>query len=247
MKSKTLFIGTSGYVYKHWANGEFYPNSLPAKQWLPYYATQFDTVEINNSFYRLPPPEVFAAWHAQTPAKFTFFVKGSRFVSHMKKFKDPREPLNRFFNSVAPLKEKLLGVLWQTPRNFKVNLERLERFVDGFRKHSAVPVVFEFRNPTWFNDGVARVLKKYKAAFCEADMPDFYREIQVPVTTRYIYIRRHGGSDLGNYPDRDLRALAKHIQEQRRLKRVVYVYFNNDQHGHAIRNARTLRMFCEDA
>lgn len=241
-ESPPLWVGTSGYVYKHWTHGVFYPEAMPAREWLAYYATRFDTVEINNSFYRLPPPEVFAAWHAQTPPEFTFFVKGSRFVSHMKKFKDPVEPLQRFFRSVAPLREKLLGVLWQTPKNFSANAERLDAFCAEFRRHSRIaPLVFEFRHPSWFNAEVTDILERYGAAYCDADMPDFYRDLKIPITANYTYIRRHGGMDHGgNYSNAELHALARHIRAERRAGRTVFVYFNNDQHGNAFRNAETV-------
>jgi uncharacterized protein YecE (DUF72 family) len=123
-----IFIGTSGYNYPHWWNGVFYPADLPQKKWLEFYAEYFDTVELNVSFYRLPRKEVFEGWYKRTPKKFVFAVKGSRFITHIKRLKDCRDPLSLLLDHASPLKEKLGVVLWQLPPQFKFQKERLEEF-----------------------------------------------------------------------------------------------------------------------
>ena len=123
-----ILIGTSGYNYPHWWNGVFYPSDLPQRKWLEYYAEYFDTVELNVSFYRLPKKEVFEGWYKRTPKHFLFAVKGSRFITHIKRLKDCRDPLSLLFEHASPLKEKLGVVLWQLPPRFKFQKERLEEF-----------------------------------------------------------------------------------------------------------------------
>jgi uncharacterized protein YecE (DUF72 family) len=237
-------VGCSGYLYASWANGVFYPPGIPSSKWLPYYASQFDTVEINNSFYRLPPPEVFASWRRQTPANFAIFVKGSRFVSHMKKLKDPVQPVQRFLTSVRPLKGKFAGVLWQLPRNFKCNIERLREFVREFRRHCRARMVFEFRHPSWFNADVTEILRDHHAVYCDADAPEFYRGLNIPETADFIYLRRHGGSEGGNYTRAELQRLAAQVRDALKRGKSVFVYFNNDWNGYAPRNARELLRLC---
>jgi len=239
------YVGTSGYIYKHWSDGVFYPKGLPQKRWFEYYAQHFNSVEINNSFYRLPEPSVFRSWHARAPRGFTFFVKGSRFVTHMKKLKEPQEPLRRFFRAVRPLKDKLAGVLWQCPANFKVNIDRLRVFLDALRKHFDGPAVFEFRHESWFCAEVTQLLRAFGAVYCQADMPKFYADLKLPEAGDYVYYRRHGtvvdAPYAGSYSraalQQDAREMRKHMNEGR----TVFAYVNNDIGGHAPRNAATLR------
>jgi uncharacterized protein YecE (DUF72 family) len=244
-KHKALaYIGTSGFVYKHWANGVFYKTGLPTSKWFEHYCALFSTVELNGTFYKLPKPSVFHDWYQRSPKKFRFFVKGSRFVTHFKHLKDPQPSLDLFFNAVAPLKEKLAGVLWQLPRSFKINAERLREFLAAFREISDVRLVMEFRHPSWFTDEVTAMLPRHDAVYCRADSPEFYEELTVPHTASYAYYRHHGVGTRaysGGYSNKTLTADAREIKALLRRGMDVFVYFNNDIGGYAPRNALTLK------
>src|SRR5262249_37896119 len=143
------YIGTSGWNYKHWWNGQFYPRELKPTQWLKYFAQHFDTVEINNSFYRLPTEESFHAWYSQAPSNFVFAVKASRFLTHIKRLKDPAEALELFFSRAQHLKDRLGPILFQLPPQFKADLDRLENFLRSLDPHRAAKnrrCVIEFRD-----------------------------------------------------------------------------------------------------
>src|SRR5947209_10260770 len=148
-----LRIGTSGWVYKHWM-GIFYPPRMSGAEQLPFYAERFDTVEINFSFYRLPERSVFEAWRAQTPEGFLFAVKGSRYLTHMKKLKEPEEPVRRLMERAGGLGEKLGPILWQFPAQWTVNLDRLSEFLDVLRPYRDQRYAFEFRHRSWLNGDV---------------------------------------------------------------------------------------------
>ena len=150
-------VGCSGWQYKHW-RGAFYPADLPASQWFAYYASQFDTVEINNTFYRLPEASTFAAWRKQATPGFLYAVKASRFLTHMKKLKDPAEPLHRLFQRAQRLQRTFGPVLYQLPPHWTVNLERLSAFVRALPKRRQH--VIEFREPSWYNDEVFELLDR---------------------------------------------------------------------------------------
>src|SRR5918993_4254857 len=155
--AQQIRIGCSGWQYRHW-RGDFYPADLPQSRWFADYALSFDTVEINNSFYRLPSAETFTKWREQAPPRFLYAVKASRFLTHMKKLKDPEDPLFRFFENVRELGNKLGPVLYQLPPNFGINLERLERFLESIHpvaRQAGLRVrphhVVEFRDPSWYD------------------------------------------------------------------------------------------------
>jgi uncharacterized protein YecE (DUF72 family) len=162
-----IHIGCSGWQYRHW-RGDFYPAELPQSLWLEYYAERFDTVEINNTFYRLPEAPTFAAWGRRAPRGFVYAVKASRFLTHMKKLKDPEEPLQRFFTRARRLEHAFGPVLYQLPPNMHVNLERLSTFLQALprtRRHA-----IEFRDPSWYVDEVFAELERHKVALCLHDM-----------------------------------------------------------------------------
>ena len=146
-------IGCSGWQYKHW-RGDFYPAELPQSRWFAHYALTFDTVEINNSFYRLPEAETFDKWREQAPRAFLYAVKASRFLTHMKKLKDPEEPIERFFDRASHLGRHLGPVLYQLPPNWTLNLERFEHFLQALPRR--YDHVIEFREPSWYDDRVFR-------------------------------------------------------------------------------------------
>ncbi|MGE5489557.1 MAG: DUF72 domain-containing protein [bacterium] len=231
-------IGTSGWQYKHW-RGPFYPADLPASRMLAFYLEHFDTVEVNNSFYRLPALETFENWKAASPPGFLFAVKGSRFITHMKKLKDPEPSSRKFFDAVAGLGSKLGPILWQLPPFWQVNAERLDEFLSVLPRRRRY--AFEFRNETWFTGEVSAILKRHKAAFCIYDLD--YRQSPRTVTADWVYVRLHGpdGKYSGSYPDDALKEWARQFDEWTREGRDVYCYFDNDQAGYAVRNALRLR------
>jgi uncharacterized protein YecE (DUF72 family) len=238
MASK-VYVGTSGWHYKHWLR-LFYPEKLPAKDMLPFYARQFDTVEINNSFYHLPLSSTFDSWRESAPRDFLFAVKGSRFTTHMKKLKDPVSSTQRFFAGVERLERKLGPILFQLPPRWKVNKARLKSFLAALpRQHK---YAFEFRDETWLVNEIYEVLHEYKAAFCIHDLARMQTPLQV--TADFTYIRLHGPGAAryqGSYSTQVLRKWADRIRDWRRNLSAVYVYFNNDIGGKAIENAKTLK------
>lgn len=232
----TTYIGTSGWHYGHW-RGPFYPEKLPASRMLEYYQQYFDTVEINNTFYRLPPENAVREWVDGTPAGFRFAVKGSRFLTHMKKLKDPERGIAAFFSRVDLLGRKLGPVLFQLPPFWEVNVERLERFLEALpaRRRYA----FELRNATWHVPEVYRVLRRHRAAFCVYELAGFQSGVEH--TADFAYIRLHGpeGAYQGSYAESTLAGWASRIRSWN--LRAVYVYFDNDQGGFAARNALALK------
>jgi uncharacterized protein YecE (DUF72 family) len=230
-------IGTSGWHYQHW-RGPFYPPDLPASKMLDYYCRHFDTVEINNSFYRLPPPGCFATWRRATPAGFCFAVKASRFITHNKKLKDPENALHNLLPRAEELKEKLGPILFQLPPHWKRNIERLEGLLDILpRRHR---YAFEFREPSWHCEEVYRVLRRHNAAFCIYELAGFHSPLEVTAAFAYVRLHGPGGKYQGSYSHQQLSQWAKRIAAWRRELKVVYVYFDNDQTGYAALNALEL-------
>ena len=232
-------VGTSGWIYKHW-KGVVYPANLPERQWLTHYSGLFDTVELNNSFYRLPSEETFRDWGRRAPTGFLFAVKASRYLTHMKKLKDPEEPLKLFLGHARGLGEHLGPILYQLPPGWHVDLGRLRYFL------SILPADFthvvEFRDPTWYTHAVRAALEERGVGFCIHDL----RGIPTPdwVTGRVVYIRFHGPTGrayAGRYSLGQLRTWTSRIDEWRRAGQNVFAYFNNDDAGHAVTNARELR------
>jgi uncharacterized protein YecE (DUF72 family) len=232
-------IGTSGWHYKHWL-GLFYPKKLPAKEMFAFYARHFDTVEINNSFYRLPLTKTFESWRDNSPANFIYAVKGSRFITHMKKLKDAESSSEKFFDGVERLGGKLGPILFQLPPRWQVNVERLVQFLEALpRQHR---YVLEFRDESWLIEEVYSVLRQYNAAFCIHDLA----RMKTPheITTDFTYIRFHGPGEAkyqGSYSTRELARWSDRLGSWRKSGIDVYAYFNNDVGGHAITNARSLK------
>jgi uncharacterized protein YecE (DUF72 family) len=233
-----LRIGCSGWQYAHW-RGNFYPAELSQSRWFAHYALTFDTVEINNSFYRLPPAETFDKWKEQAPPHFLYAVKASRFLTHMKKLKDPEDPLQRFFENATHLGRRLGPVLYQLPPRFPLNLERLERFLRAVPRkyHHTV----EFRDASWYDERVYDLLRRYKVALCLHDMEG--SAISKIVVGPFIYVRFHHGTKKygGRYPDERLDEWAEWLAARYKDGLDVFAYFNNDTGGHAPRDAVRLR------
>ena len=227
-----FFIGTSGFVYPHW-RGILYPPGLPASRWLKHYARTFSTVELNVTFYRLPSLTSVQQWRAASPADFLFACKGSRFLTHMKRLRDPEGGLERFFGRVGQLREKLGPVLWQLPPQMdRPDLARLRQFLTHlptFTRHAV-----EFRSEGWYTEEVCALLDSYQVAFCEHDL------VERPPprhTGGFRYLRFHGAGAkyAGRYGRRALRPVARDLLASRAGD--AFVYFNNDVEGHAVRDA----------
>ncbi len=231
-------IGTSGWHYGHW-EGRYYPADLPKSKWFEYYARDFDTVEINNTFYQLPKPQTFELWHKQAPKNFLYTVKANRFITHIKRLKDPQEPLERFLKGALLLKEHLGPILYQLPPNTHKDLDRLRAFLRVLPKD--LIAVFEFRHESWFSDDTYTLLNEFNAGFCIHDLSG----MNVPriVTGDVIYLRFHGTTDRysGCYSKTTLRNWSKWIKDRAKDVRGIYVYFNNDIYAYAVYNAKTLK------
>jgi len=238
-------VGCSGWNYTSW-RGRFYPADLPVARWLEYYATRFDTVEINNSFYRLPEPSTFARWRTHVPPAFLFAVKASRFLTHMKRLVDPEEPLRRLFSSVSGL-GRLGPVLYQLPPTLAIDLPRLDRFLSALPRSSSGTRlhVVEFRHPSWYIADTFELLTRRRVAMCLHDK--LGSAITEPMVGPFVYVRFHGttGRYQGSYSRRQLDRWAHVLAEQLHSRRRVFAYFNNDPGAVATVNALTLREMIE--
>jgi uncharacterized protein YecE (DUF72 family) len=237
-------VGTSGWHYKHWC-GPFYEAKTPAARMLAHYIRHFDTVEINNSFYRLPAPETFSNWREATPQNFCFAVKASRFITHMKKLKDPQNALDNFLPRAETMGEKLGPILFQLPPHLPADLARLDEFLSVLPK--AHRYTFEFREPSWQTASVYDILRKHNAAFCIFELAG--RHSPVEVTADWTYVRLHGpdGPYQGSYTHQQLERWAARIVDWSSQMKAVYVYFDNDQGGYAAQNAKTLKWLLSQA
>ena len=235
-----ILIGCSGWQYKHW-RGDFYPAGLPTSQWLEYYAARFPTTELNNSFYRLPEVSTFAGWGRRVPRDFVFAVKASRYLTHMKKLKEPQAPLTLFFSRARRLGRHLGPVLYQLPPRFPRNLERLDAFLEALPKRRRHAI--EFRDTSWYTDDVLKSLERHRVALCLHDMPG--SATGKVSTGPFRYVRLHGPDRYaGRYSSRTLGGWAEWCVAEQRRGYVVYVYFNNDIGGHAPRDAVRLQRLC---
>ncbi|MGB6881742.1 MAG: DUF72 domain-containing protein [Microgenomates group bacterium] len=240
-----VYIGTSGWQYKHWKE-IFYPENLPQKDWLKYYSQHFNTVEINSSFYRLPKRETFEKWKSQVGNNFIFSIKGNRFITHVKRLKDCREPLKRFFeNADALIKAKSKTnhvILWQLPPNLKKDLIRLRTFLKTLPKNFRH--AFEFRHENWMDAKVFELFEGQKGMKVTAVLQDWY---DWPVLDKpigdFVYIRFHGKKKLysSNYENEELEEWVKKMRQWKKCGLDIYAYFNNDALGYAPDNAAELR------
>jgi uncharacterized protein YecE (DUF72 family) len=231
-------VGCCGWQYRHW-RGRFYPRELPTDAWLEHYATTFDTVELNNSFYRLPEADAFAAWARRVPPDFCFAVKASRYLTHLKRLREPREPLDRLWSRAARLGPHLGPMLYQLPPRWDRNLDRLRDFVAALPRDRRQAI--EFRDPSWYHADVYEVLVEGGVSLCLHDMPGSATKPE-PVGS-FIYVRFHGASGKyrGGYSDDELRTWAGRLREWADDGRSCFAYFNNDVGGHAPRDAVRLR------
>ena len=229
-------IGTSGWNYKHWKE-IFYPAKVSVSKWLDFYAYHFDTVEVNATFYRFPKIETFDSWHEKTPANFLWAVKASKFITHTKRLKDSKEPIERLYNSIDRLKEKLGPVLFQLPPNLPFDKELLTSFCENLKSNHQH--VLEIRHPSWSDTQVFEILKQHNIAFCISDTAGRYPYHEV-ITADFLYIRLHGSKKLyaSEYTEEELQKWAQKIKN---WNIQVYIYFDNDFQGFAIKNAKRLK------
>jgi uncharacterized protein YecE (DUF72 family) len=235
-----LHIGCSGWQYTDW-RGVLYPDGLAQRRWLERYAEEFDTVEVNSTFYRLASPKAVAAWLEQTPDDFVFSVKASRYLTHVKRLRGIGQGVRRFYAAIKPLVDtpQLGPLLWQLPENFHRDDERLGSALKALEKRGGRHA-FEFRHPSWFEEEVYGLLRSHGAALVIGDDPD--RSFQAhELTTDWTFIRFHRGNRGrgGNYSKSELDEWATRIKRWRR-RADVYAYFNNDWRGYAVKNARYL-------
>jgi uncharacterized protein YecE (DUF72 family) len=235
-------VGTSGWQYKHWI-GPFYPPDMRPPKMLRWYAERFDTVEINNSFYRLPAEAAFETWCRETTPDFCFAVKASRYITHNRKLADPESAKEKFISLVEKLGSRLGPILFQLPPSWKVNAERLDKFLTALPRRYRY--VLEFRNPTWNVAPVYEVLRRHNAAYCMYELAGFQSPIEI--TADFTYVRLHGPGNKyqGDYSGKILRNWAKRIEAWRRELKHIFVYFDNDQAGFAPKNALELKHLIE--
>lgn len=232
-------IGTSGYVYPHW-RGHFYPKELPQRRWLEHYAERFDTVELNNPFYRQPSREAFVRWRRAVPDDFRYAVKLNRFLTHIKRLRIPEDSMERAYGTMAGLGKKCAVVLVQLPPRMKFDAERADAFFRAVarrrRRHAIEP-----RDATWFTEEALALLRRRKVALCIVDTPKY--PTADAVTADFVYVRFHGPEKLysSNYTEAMLRRWAERIAAWRDRGLDVYGYFNNDVPDYAPRNAARLR------
>jgi uncharacterized protein YecE (DUF72 family) len=233
-----IHIGTSGWHYDHW-RGPFYRKDLPDGEMLACYAQSFRTAEINNSFYKLPSKETFATWRDTVPEDFVFSVKANRFITHMKKLKDPMEPLENFYAHAMVLEDKLGPTLFQLPPRWTCNVERLSSFL-GHLGHGCRSA-FEFRDHSWFNEEVYEALRAAGAAFCIYDLAG--KLSPKIVTAPFVYVRLHGpnGPYRGQYDDQTLADWLTSFATWVRQGREIFCYFDNDEAGYAAQDALRLQ------
>jgi uncharacterized protein YecE (DUF72 family) len=234
-----VYIGTSGWNYDAW--GESLYAGRARREWLQCYAAQFDTVEVNATFYRLQRVATFQRWRQATPAGFRFAIKANRYLTHSKKLSDPAPSIRLERSRAAGLGEKLAVVVWQLPRNFRWHGERIVEFARALARWPDVRHAIEFRHPSWFHDAIACHLHRSGIAVCLSDAADW--PLWEIATTDFVYVRLHGHevTYASGYPAAQLLAWAQKIRSWLRQRRDVYVYFDNDALGHAPRDARRLR------
>lgn len=233
-----IYIGTSGWAYPHW-QGPFYPAGRKKKDFLAYYVDHFRTVEINNSFYKLPSAETLSRWKETAPSGFIFALKASRYITHMKKLKDPGDTLPRLLEAAKALGDKLGPILFQFPPRWHLNMDRFMDFLDALP--TDFRYAFEFRDPDWQVPSVYEALREMGAAFCIFELSGFLTPKEI--TADFVYIRLHGpdGAYRGEYDTSTLAGWAGAMTHWAGEGREVFCFFDNDEAGYAVQNALRLR------
>ncbi len=235
-----LFIGTSGWNYKDWKE-DFYAG-VPQKRWLAHYASRFNSVEVNATFYRQLQEKTYHKWLESTPEGFCFVIKGSRYVSHIKRLKEPGESVLKQRDNIAPLQPRLAAVLWQLPAKLEKDLGRLKDFLALLnREWGQARHAIEFRNETWFEEEVAELLQAHNVANCLSDAPNW--PLWDRITSDVAYVRLHGHTELyrSPYTEEQLAAWAELARQWLEQGKVVYFYFDNTDSGAAPKNAARLQ------
>jgi uncharacterized protein YecE (DUF72 family) len=230
-----LYAGTSGYSYKEW-KGPFYPEDLPDKQMLRYYGERFRSVEINNTFYRMPKPSVLEAWALEVPPEFRFVLKGPQQITHRQRLKDSAESVAYFVKVAAALKERLGPLLFQLPPYFRKDAPRLSEFLQLLPAQHRV--AFEFRHQSWFDDEVFGLLRRHQAALCIAEAEN---DLEIPFLKTadwgYLRLRRP------DYGDDDLKAWVARVRRQD--WRDAFVFFKHEEEGKGPEMARRFLHWAE--
>ncbi len=227
-------IGTSGWQYKHW-KGVFYPYELKLRNWLAFYAEHFDCVEVNSSFYGMPAGDAIAGWCDCVPSAFKFAVKAPRRMTHFKKLKNCEPELDELFRQLEAFGRHLGPVLFQLPPRWRCNLRRLESFLDSLP--SQPRPVFEFRDPSWHNDEVYELLARRSTAFCIVDGGGFTTPLLDDGGLVYVRLHGPGATYASNYRAPSLRTWVDRAQAWNRRKKEVFLFFDNDERGYAVKNS----------
>jgi uncharacterized protein YecE (DUF72 family) len=237
--SPGMFIGTSGWTYKSWKPLLY--RDVPRRRWLEHYATLFDAVEVNATFYHSLQPQTFAHWRARTPAHFRFAIKASRYLTHVHRLEFPRDALEREREAAAQLSDKLAVVVWQLPSAMHRDAARLEQFLACLAHWPQPRHAVEFRHDSWFTPQIAQLLGAHRVAACQSDAADWPMWADI-VTTDLVYVRLHGHTATyrSSYSAPSLRRWAERIRRWTSEGRSAHVYFDNTDRGHAPRNAAAL-------
>ena len=233
---RQIRVGTSGWTYPHWRN-IFYPLACQKSRWLEYYSEHFDTVELNATFYRLPKAKTVEGWKRRTPDFFLWAVKANKYITHTKRLRESKEPLERFYSVASALEEKLGPILFQLPPSLPFDEERFRGFcrcLNGSHRHA-----LEVRHPSWMSDRVFAILEEHNIAFCISDTAGRY-PFHEAVTADFMYVRLHGSKKLyaSDYSEGELQAWAQRIKQ---WGKDTYLYFDNDFEGYAVGNAKRLK------
>jgi uncharacterized protein YecE (DUF72 family) len=242
MRMTDVFIGTSGWSYKHW-HGIFYPEDLKPDKYLEFYTTKFNCVELNSCFYHLPVKKTVTGWMNRTPESFMFCPKLSRYITHRTKLLNVDEALQKFFEVFEGMKGKLGPVLIQLPPQLSYDEPRIRYFIELLQsEYNQYRFAIEIRNKTWINDRFSDLLSQNGVAFVTADSGNRYPYHEA-ITTDFVYLRLHGREQLyaSYYTENDLRQYTEKISGWLNDGKKVWVFFNNDFHGYAVKNAEMLR------
>ena len=237
--SSHAYIGTSGWNYQHW-KPRFY-NNIPAKQWLSFCASQFTSIEVNSTFYRLQSEKTFQRWRQETPDNFRFSIKANRYLTHTKRLRNAADSILLEKQHASALNDKLAVILWQLPGNFSINLARLNHFIVALQSWNTVSHTIEFRDPSWFDDRVADLLRQHNIAVCQSDAGSW--PLWQCITADFVYVRLHGKPQTysSNYSVAKLEKWASQAQLWLKQNRDVYIYFDNDAEAKAPFNALSLQ------
>ncbi len=237
-RRKGMFrVGTSGWQYDHW-KGVFYPEDLRHDEWFEHYASRFDAVEVNNTFYHLPAANTFQSWRDAGPRGFCYTLKFSRYGSHLKKLKDPKDSIGKFLERADILGDLLGPILVQLPPHWGADPQRLDEFLAA--APGRVRWAIEFRDADWLCEEIFQILRQHKAALC---IHDLIADHPYEITADWVYLRFHGAGNGGDYSYQALSAAAQRVKDHLSDGLDVHAYFNNDAHGYAISNAMDLRRY----